>query len=112
IVAEEIGADVAERMQGAGFILDEDAPIRSVAACPGKPACLNGETSSQADAADFAPSAAGLAAGGIALHVSACAKGCAHPSPAPVTLVGHDNAYDLVLDGRASDKPALTGLTP
>lgn len=112
IVAAHIGANVADRMRDVGFILDENAPIRSVAACSGKPACRNGETLSHVDAARLASHAAKLTSSGIALHVSACAKGCAHPSPAPVTLVGHDGAYDLVLDGRASDKPALTGLTP
>ncbi|TAL82205.1 MAG: precorrin-3B synthase [Beijerinckiaceae bacterium] len=112
IVAERIDASLAERLRDAGFILDEDAPIRSVAACSGKPACLNGETAAQADAARLASHAAKLTSGGIALHVSACTKGCAHASPAPITLVGHDGAYDLVLNGRANDKPALTGLTP
>jgi precorrin-3B synthase len=45
------------------------------------------------------------------LHVSGCAKGCAHPRAAPVTLVGRDGLYDLVLGGTASDLPASSGLT-
>ncbi len=91
--------ETAERMREAGFILDDDAPIRAVAACSGRPACLHGETASQADGAHLASLARGLAASGIALHVSGCAKGCAHPAKAPVTLIGRDGAYDLVLDG-------------
>lgn len=112
LVAESIDRELATRMRDAGFILDEDAPIRAVAACPGRPSCFHGATSSQANGARFAPLARGLAASGIALHVSACAKGCAHPRPAPVTLIGRESAYDLVLDGRAGDPPLLRGLDP
>lgn len=110
IVAAHIDPDLAARMQEAGFILDEDTPIRAVAACAGKPACLHGTTEAQADAARLAPLARGFAATGIALHVSACAKGCAHPRPAPVTLTGRDGAYDLVLDEPATAQPLLHGL--
>ncbi len=110
IVGEHIDAGLSDRMRDAGFILDEGAPIRSVAACPGRPSCFHGATSSQADAAHLAPLARSLAASGITLHVSACAKGCAHPRPAPVTFIGRDGAYDLVLDERAGDAPLLHGL--
>jgi precorrin-3B synthase len=44
------------------------------------------------------------------LHVSGCAKGCAHAQAAAVTLVGREGRYDLVLDGRAGDRPILAGL--
>ncbi|MHB8884855.1 MAG: precorrin-3B synthase [Methylovirgula sp.] len=110
LVAKQIHPDLAARMHDAGFILDEEAPIRAVAACSGKPACLHGATASQMDAARLAPLARNLAASGIALHVSACAKGCAHPRPAPVTLIGRDGAYDLVLDAGAGDQPLLRSL--
>lgn len=110
LVAKQTYPDLAGRMHDAGFILDEEAPIRSIAACSGKPACLHGATASQADAARLAPLARKLAASGIALHVSACAKGCAHPRPAPVTLIGRDGGYDLVLDAGAGDQPLLRGL--
>jgi precorrin-3B synthase len=45
------------------------------------------------------------------LHVSGCAKGCAHPRPAPVTLVARDGLYDLVRNGRPGDAPVATDLT-
>lgn len=110
LVAKQIHPDLAARMHDAGFVLDEEAPIRVVAACSGKPACLHGLTASQTDAARLAPLARDLATSGIALHVSACPKGCAHPRPALVTLIGRDGAYDLVLDGRAGDPAILRGL--
>jgi precorrin-3B synthase len=43
---------------------------------------------------------------GIALHVSGCAKGCAHPRPAPFTIVGAEQGCGIVRDGSARDEPA------
>ena len=39
------------------------------------------------------------------LHISGCAKGCAHPRRAGLTLVGRPDGYGLVIDGRAGDTP-------
>ncbi len=88
-----------------GFITDPADPRLHIAACPGGPACASGSVPARADAA-------WLAGQGIAgVHVSGCAKGCAHPGPAAATLVGRAGRYDLVRHGRAGDTPALTGLT-
>jgi precorrin-3B synthase len=40
------------------------------------------------------------------LHLSGCAKGCAHPGPAAITLVGEAGGFALIHDGRAGDAPA------
>lgn len=96
-------AALAAAAREAGLILDPADPRRRVAACPGAPACAQGSTPTQRDAARLAGAAARL---GIAVHVSGCAKGCAHPGPAALTLVGTDGGYGVVLDGRASDPAA------
>jgi precorrin-3B synthase len=89
---------------GAGFITDRTDPRRTIAACPGAPACASGCVPARADAAR-------LAAQGLTnIHVSGCSKGCAHPRAA-VTLVGRAGCYDLVPNGRAADLPTFTGLT-
>lgn len=90
---------------GLGFIVDPRDPRLSVSACPGAPACASGATAARADADVLAVAARALLAGGMTLHVSGCAKGCAHPGPAGLTLVGHEGAYAVVLDGSAGDKP-------
>jgi precorrin-3B synthase len=100
----------ASRLADTGLIFDEDDPLRSVAACPGMSGCTSGTTATHADARRLASFARQLDARGIALHVSGCTKGCAHPAAAPFTLVGRDGRYDLVLDGTAADKPIATGL--
>lgn len=111
IIAEHLDPSLAARLDEADFILEDRAPIRSVAACSGKPACFSARTAAPDDAMQLAPLAQGLAAEGIALHVSGCEKGCAHPAKAPVTLVGADEAYDLIVDGRAEDEPLLRHLS-
>lgn len=88
----------------AGFITDPGDPRRRIAACPGAPACASGHAPARADAGRLA------SLGITGLHVSGCAKGCARPRPG-LTLVGRDGCYDLVPHGRASDAPAVTGLT-
>ena len=110
IVGENVDAALATRLCEAGFVLDDGDPIRAVAACPGAPACANASTATQDDARRVAALARRLATDGVALHVSGCAKGCAHAAAAPVVAIGRDGGYDLVLDGRAGDEPMLRGL--
>ena len=88
----------------AGFITDSADPRRTIATCPGAPACASGTTPTRADAAF-------LAASGLThIHVSGCAKGCAYPRPG-LTLVARAGRYDFIPHGRAADPPAATGLT-
>jgi precorrin-3B synthase len=89
-----------------GLVTDPADPRLSVIACPGLPACASATVATRADAAVLAREV-----GGPVVHLSGCSKGCAHPGPAPVTLVGVDGRYDLVLNGRASDTPVARGLT-
>lgn len=111
LIAGKIDATLQDNLRRAEFILDDGAPIRAVAACSGKPACLQGAVDTQQDALRLAPLARGLADQGVALHISGCAKGCAHAAQAPVTLVGHDDGYTIILDGRAGDAPQLGNLS-
>jgi precorrin-3B synthase len=105
--SEEGAQQIAQAVPPDAFILDPVDPRRRVAACVGAPACRSATTGVREDAGRLAP----LVPERTFLHVSGCAKGCAHPRPAPVTLVGNDGLYDLVRDGTPSDSPALRGLT-
>ncbi len=80
-------------------------PLLAVDACPGAPACA-------AASVETRTLARALAGRLTHLHVSGCAKGCARPRPAAVTLVGRDGRFDLVRNGTAWDSPAWFGLTP
>ncbi len=89
------------------FILDADDPRLKVAACPGAPDCTSGSIPTREVADWLAPLAADA---GPTLHVSGCAKGCAYPRAAPITIVGNGGRFDLVLGGKADAAPALSGL--
>lgn len=89
-----------------GLILDPaDARLR-VDACTGAPDCPQGHAPVRALALALAPH---VPPGGR-LHVSACAKGCAHPGPADVTLVAGPAGFALIRDGAAGDRPEGQGL--
>ena len=101
------GADaLAAHGRALGLIADPADPRRSIAACPGQSGCASGTVDSRGDAA-------ALVEFGLAgpVHVSGCAKGCAHPAAARVTLVGENGRYGIVLGGRSGDPPVLQGLT-
>ncbi|MEF3045916.1 precorrin-3B synthase [Pseudotabrizicola sp. L79] len=89
-----------------GLILRADDPLLRVQACTGAPGCVQALR-------PVRPLARRLAAQvpvGQTLHVSGCAKGCAHPGPAALTLIATDRGFDLVKGGSAQDTPHLTAL--
>jgi len=84
---------------GAGLITEPDDPRLAVFACPGRPDCANASVMTRHDAARLAIAARPLLRTGAGIHVSGCAKGCAHPGPAALTLVGDNGAYAVVVEG-------------
>lgn len=95
-----------------GLVTHADDPLLRVAACTGAPGCPQAFQPTRDIARALAPLVAGAASGeGVLLHVSGCAKGCAHPAPAPLTLVGMATGFDLVRDGDAAASSAVSGLT-
>lgn len=95
-----------------GFVTDPSDPRLSISACPGAPACASGHMPARDIAAAIACDHAALFDGSFELHVSGCAKGCAHPVPAALTLVGTDHGCGLVLDGTARAQPASVSRDP
>lgn len=95
-----------------GLITDLADPLLRVTACTGAPGCPQALGDTRALARTLAPHLPE----GRHLHVSGCAKGCAHPGPSDLTLVatgqGFGQGYDLVLNGTANDTPQRRGLVP
>ena len=91
-------------------LLDPDDPGLLVASCIGAPGCARAARPAPAYAARLGLLLPRGRQGDAILHVSGCAKGCGHPGPAALTLVGRGGGYDVVRDGRASDQPVLRGL--
>jgi precorrin-3B synthase len=99
-VAEHDAAQIADSTAALGLIVASDDRRLRVVACPGSPACASATVAARADAATIAR----LLPGGT-IHVSGCRKGCAHPVPAAVTLVGDGGRYGIVRNGGAGDTP-------
>ncbi|MFP5478479.1 MAG: precorrin-3B synthase [Alphaproteobacteria bacterium] len=91
-----------------GLITDPADPLLRITACTGAPACPQALGDTRQLARRLAPHLAP----GRTIHISGCAKGCAHPSPAETTLTATGTGYDLIRNGTASDTPSLPGLTP
>jgi len=53
----------------------------------------------------IAAAAAEMLDGARTIHLSGCAKGCAHPAPAALTVVGTSEGCALIADGTARDAP-------
>jgi precorrin-3B synthase len=81
-------------------------PASRIIACPGRPACASAAADIRADAKRLQTM---VPPDGI-LHLSGCAKGCAHPGPAAITLVATETGYRLIRHGRAGDAPQADGL--
>ncbi|MBR0906191.1 precorrin-3B synthase [Bradyrhizobium liaoningense] len=95
-----------EMPNGAGLITEPHDPALRVIACSGAPRCREAHADTRALAAALAP----RIAPDTRLHVSGCAKGCAHSGTAAVTLVATGAGFDLVRGGSTRDEPALRGL--
>lgn len=89
-----------------GLITRPDDPLLRVIACTGAPGCVQAHQPTRALAralAPFWPKGS--------LHISGCAKGCAHPGSASITLVATPEGFDLIRNGGAAASPDLRGLT-
>jgi precorrin-3B synthase len=98
-------ADLALRAGEAGLIMNPRDPRLSISACPGSTGCARGTTDTYRDADRLASQSPAFFDGSRTVHVSGCAKGCAQPHRAEVTLVGDAGVYQVVVDGTARDKP-------
>jgi precorrin-3B synthase len=90
-----------------GFIAAPGDSRLDIATCAGAGRCSRGEIDTYGAAAWLA---ARRPAGAALLHLSGCAKGCAHPGAAPLVLVGRAGRLDFLAQGRAADRPSLRGL--
>jgi precorrin-3B synthase len=89
-----------------GFVTDPLDPRRMIGACPGAPACASGHIAAREVAEEIACESGSALDPSVTLHISGCAKGCAHPARSALTLVGDEKGAGLVVDGTAKGLPA------
>jgi precorrin-3B synthase len=100
--ASRVFAGEAKKLE---FIVRPDDPRRRVIACAGAPVCASGHMAARALAPCIAAEAAPLIGASCVIHLSGCAKGCAHPAPAALTIVGMADGCALIANGTARDRP-------
>ncbi|MGD1935640.1 MAG: hypothetical protein ACFB0Z_14260, partial [Candidatus Phaeomarinobacter sp.] len=89
-----------------GFITAPGSALLTTHACPGAPLCPQATVETRTLAERLAGQVTGT------LHVSGCAKGCALPRRADVTLPGRNGRLDVVRNGAPWDEPAAQGISP
>lgn len=89
-----------------GLVTAPTDPRIRIAACPGAPACASGMIAARDVAAEIAQDVGQKLDPTLSLHISGCAKGCAHPGPAALTIVGDEKGAAFVVGGTAKGLPA------
>jgi hypothetical protein len=79
-------------------------PPTRARALPLAPACASGRIATRDIAETIAAENADIL--DFTLHISGCAKGCAHPGPAALTVIGGENGAGLVVNATAKALPA------
>ncbi|SCB11509.1 precorrin-3B synthase [Rhizobium multihospitium] len=88
-----------------GFRTRADDPANYIIPCSGAGACASAHYATKQAAADLVEIGAELLDGSLKVHLSGCIKGCAHPSPAMLTIVGAATGYAIVVNGSSSSEP-------
>jgi precorrin-3B synthase len=101
----QTASSFAAAAEALGFIVHTDDPRRQVVACAGAPICASANIAARAIAPQIAAAAAPYLDGSFKIHISGCAKGCAHPGPAALTVVGTSSGCALIADGTARGAP-------
>lgn len=89
-----------------GFLTEPDDPRRALSLCAGSRGCASAFYDTRKLAEKVLLHAPELLVGSEQVHLSGCGKGCAHPAPTPIAIVGAREGYGLVVNGAASAVPA------
>ena len=108
---QQMAPSFAAAAAALGFIVRADDPRRHVVACAGAPICASADIAARAIAPQIAAAAALHLDGSFKIHISGCAKGCAHPAPAALTVVGTPAGCVLIANGSTRDAPFATVAT-
>ena len=93
------------------FIVEPRDPRRRLIACAGAPICGSGEIEARSLAREVAQALL-LMRRDETIHISGCAKSCAHQGVATLTAIGRAGACDLLVDGRPAGACTVVALPP
>jgi precorrin-3B synthase len=104
-LTQQTSSPFAAAAEALGFIVRSDDPRRHVVACAGAPICASADIAARALAPQIAVAVAPQLDGSSKIHISGCAKGCAHPAAAALTIVGTSSGCALIANGSTRDAP-------
>jgi precorrin-3B synthase len=107
-VPQEVAPSLATAAERLGFIVGADDARRRVIACAGAPVCASAHIATRTIAPGIAATAAPFPDGAFTIHLSGCAKGCAHAGTAALTVVGSPDGCELIASGSTRDTPFAT----
>jgi len=107
-MAEAAGPAFADAAAALGLIVGADDPRRHVIACAGAPICSSAHIAARAIAPIVSRIAAPQLNAARQIHISGCAKGCAHGGAAALTVVGVPDGCALIANGSVRDTPYRT----
>jgi precorrin-3B synthase len=110
-LTQAASAAFAAAADALGFIVSGDDPRRHVISCAGAPICASAAIASRALAPQIAAVTAPQRDGAFKVHISGCAKGCAHPAAATLTIVGTPEGCALIANGTTRDAAFKTVAT-
>jgi precorrin-3B synthase len=101
-LAPDLAQAFSAQTERLGFITQTDDPRRKIIACAGAPICASAQIASRALAPAIAADAARFTG---TIHISGCAKGCAHAARAALTVIGTSAGCALIANGSVHDMP-------
>jgi precorrin-3B synthase len=104
-LTQQAASSFTAAAEALGFIVGAHDPRRHVVACAGAPICASAHIAARAVSPQIAAAAASHLDGSFKIHVSGCAKGCAHPAPAALTVVGTAAGCAFISNGSTRDAP-------
>jgi precorrin-3B synthase len=104
-LTQQTASSFAATAEALGFVVRTDDLRRHVIACAGAPICASADIAARAIAPQIAAAAAPHLDSSFKIHISGCAKGCAHPAPATLTVVGTPEGCALISNGSTRDAP-------
>jgi len=104
-LTQQAAVSFATAAEALGFIVRVDDPRRHVIACAGAPICASADIAARALAPQIAAAVAPHLDGSFQIHISGCAKGCAHAAAAALTIVGTSSGCALIANGSTRDAP-------
>jgi precorrin-3B synthase len=96
---------VAAEAARLGFVVRANDPRRYVVACAGAPICAAAHIAARALGPAVADAAQRHLDSDFRIHISGCAKGCAHAGAANLTVVGRNDGCAIIANGSVGDAP-------